>query len=305
MITFRSFCFFVIISLLSGWPQKISAAETLDAAIQSMIGKFVASVDIAGGTKRVAVTPFIASNRKTTQFTNLLMIAMTGTMVELGKGKVRVIERAQLETALAEIQLSEVPIFDSSTAQELGKFLGVDVLIVGEITPLTDSVRIDARMIDVETIETVEQASEWVPLTPSVQLQLDTLAVLSRPSVGDNGPSEFIDGIWQGTGECGDTVVGLAVSMIVGLDFTVSALQTYYPTAQGGTGSASQSGTLIMEGSYDVGSNRINLAPESWLFQPRGHATFGFSGTLDTDAGTIVGTYDREGCGEVKLKRLN
>ena len=285
--------------------QRADAAETLDAAIEAMIGKFVASVDVAEGTKRVAVTPFIASNRKTTQFANLLMIAMTGTMVDLGKGRVRVIERAQLETAIAEIQLSDVPIFDSSTAQELGKFLGVDVLIVGEITPLSDSVRIDARMIDVETIETVEQASEWVPLTPSVQRQLDTLAVISRPSVGDNGPSEFIDGIWQGTGECGGTVVGLAVSMIVAPDFTVSALQTYYPTAQGGTGASAQSGTLIMEGSFDVGSNRISLAPGSWLFQPRGHATFGFSGTLDADAGVIVGSYDREGCGEVKLKRLN
>ncbi|MCZ8017192.1 MAG: hypothetical protein O9274_15925, partial [Limnobacter sp.] len=179
------------------------------------------------------------------------------------------------------------------------------VLIVGEITPLTDSVRIDARMIDVETIETVEQASEWVPLTPSVQLQLDTLAVISRPSVGEKGPAEFINGIWQGTGECVGAVVSLAISMIVAPDFTISALQTYYPTAQGSSVTSGQSGTLIMEGSFDVSSNKVILSPSSWLLQPRGHVTIGFSGTLETDVGVIVGAYDGEGCGEVRLKRLN
>ena len=63
-------------------------------------------------------------------------------------------------------ELSEVPIFDRDTAQELGKFLGVDALIVGEITPLSDLVRIDARLIEVKTVETIDQANQWVPLTP-------------------------------------------------------------------------------------------------------------------------------------------
>lgn len=281
------------------------AADGLDSAIDALVGKFVLSVEKTEPMKRVAVTPFIASNRKTTQFTDLLMIAMTGKMVELGKGKVRVIERAQLETAINEIQLSDVPIFDRSTAQQLGKFLGVNYLIVGEITPLTDSVRLDARMIDVATIETVEQASEWVPLTPTVQHQLDTLAVISKPSVGDSGPAQAITGIWQGTGECGGTVIGLAVSMIVGTDFSVSALQTYYPSAQGGSANAVQSGTLLMEGSFDVQTNKLMLAPGSWLYQPKGHVPFGFSGTLDADKGQFDGTYDHEGCGAVKLNRLN
>lgn len=148
------------------------AAETLDAAVTNIAQKFAAVSTLvpAGETRvrRVAVTAFLQSDRKTTQFTNLLTIALTGKMVEQGSGTFRVIERAQLETALSEIQLSDVPIFDRDTARQLGKFLGVDTLIVGEITPIGDSVRVDARMIDVETIETVQQASDWVPLTPSI-----------------------------------------------------------------------------------------------------------------------------------------
>lgn len=295
----------VMVALLWAGVERASAADGIDSAIEAITEKFVLSIGKTEPLMRVAVTPFIASNRKTTQFTDLLMIAMTGKMVELGKGKVRVIERAQLETAINEIQLSDVPIFDRSTAQQLGKFLGVNYLIVGEITPLTDSVRLDARMIDVATIETVEQASEWVPLTPTVQHQLDTLAIISKPSVGDNGPAQAITGIWQGTGECGGTAIGLAVSMIVGTDFSVSALQTYYPAAQGGGANAVQSGTLLMEGSFDVQTNKLTLVPGSWLYQPKGHVPFGFSGTLDADKGLFDGTYDHEGCGAVKLNRLN
>lgn len=281
------------------------AAESLDAAVAAIAQRFVDSRVNESEPIRVAVTAFVQSDRKTTQFTNLLMIALTGKMVQLGGGTFRVIERAQLETALAEIQLSDVPIFDRDTAQELGKFLGVDALIVGEITPLSDIVRLDARMIDVETIETVEQSYEWIPLTPTVQRQLDTLAVVSRPRVGNGDQTDPRNGIWRGTGTCGDLTIGLAVSIIVTPDDKVSAMQTYYPVAQGGDGGSVQSGTLAMAGTIDPATNEFRLLPGDWLYRPRGHAGLGFSGTLDPESGVITALYDREGCGEISLRRMN
>ena len=281
------------------------AAESLDAAVAAIAQRFVDSRVNENEPIRVAVTAFVQSDRKTTQFTNLLMIALTGKMVQLGGGTFRVIERAQLETALAEIQLSDVPIFDRDTAQELGKFLGVDALIVGEITPLSDIVRLDARMIDVETIETVEQSYEWIPLTPTVQRQLDTLAVVSRPRVGNGAQPDPRNGIWQGTGTCGDLTIGLAVSITVTPDDKVSAMQTYYPVAQGGDSGSVQSGTLAMAGTIDPATNEFRLLPGDWLYRPRGHAALGFSGTLDPDSGVITALYDREGCGEISLRRMN
>ncbi|MCA0871440.1 CsgG/HfaB family protein [Seohaeicola saemankumensis] len=254
---------------------------------------------------RVAVTAFVQSDRKTTQFTNLLMIALTGKMVQFGDGAFRVIERAQLETALAEIQLSDVPIFDRDTAQELGKFLGVDALIVGEITPLSDHVRLDARMIDVETIETVEQAYEWVPLTPTVQRQLETLAIVSRPRVSKGDQPDPRNGIWRGTGTCGDLTIGLAVSIIVTPDDKVSAMQTYYPAKQFGNGESVQSGTLAMAGTIDPATNEIRLLPGEWINQPRGHGALGFAGTLDPNAGVLTAQYDHGECGEINLRRMN
>lgn len=281
------------------------AAEDLDSAVAAIAQKFVESRVNESEPIRVAVTAFVQSDRKTTQFTNLLMIALTGKMVQFGDGTLRVIERAQLETALAEIQLSDVPIFDRDTAQELGKFLGVDALIVGEITTLSDKVRLDARMIDVETIETVEQAYEWVPLTPTVQRQLKTLAIVSRPRVGDGDQPDPRNGIWRGTGTCGDLTIGLAVSIIIAPDNKVSAMQTYYPVAQGSDGSSLQSGTFAMAGTIDPANNEFRLLPGDWLYRPRGHVAVGFSGTLDLNSGVITAQYDREGCSDISLRKMN
>lgn len=295
----------VVALLVGAVASPAKAAESLDAAVAAIAQRFVDSRVNESEPIRIAVTAFVQSDRKTTQFTNLLMIALTGKMVQLGDGTFRVIERAQLETALAEIQLSDVPIFDRDTAQELGNFLGVDALIVGEITPLSDIVRLDARMIDVETIETVEQAYEWVPLTPTVQRQLETVAVVSRPRVGNGDEPDPRNGIWQGTGTCGDLTIGLAVSIIVTPDNKVSAMQTYYPVAQGGDGSSVQSGTLAMGGTIDPATNEFRLLPGDWLYRPRGHAALGFAGTLDPNTGVITAQYDREGCGDISLRRMN
>lgn len=290
----------LLVAVASG---RAEAAETLDAAVNNIAQRFAAARTGSDAPIRVAVTAFIQSDRQTTLFTNLMMIALTGKMVEHGSGVFRVIERAQLETALAEIELSDVPIFDRSTAQELGKFLGVDALVVGEVTPVYDFVRIDARLIAVETIETLEQATETVPLVPSVQRQLETAVVLSRPRVSSGSGPDLRNGVWHGQGQCGETTFGVAVSIIVNPDDTVTAMQTYYPLSS--SSARMESGVLAMEGQIDAGSGEISLSPGSWLFQPAGHMALGFTGRIDVATGTLRGTYNEDGCDSIVLRRMS
>lgn len=277
------------------------AAESVDEAVEQVAQKFVASRLGLDESMRVAVTSFISTDRQTTQLTNLLMIALTGKMVQHGNGVFRVIERAQLENALQEIQLSEVDLFNPSSAKEFGNFLGVDALVVGEITPLSDRVRIDSRLIDVETIETIEQASVWVPLTPTVQRQLDTVVRMSRSNIiGGEPEPDKRNGIWRGTGTCGEAQFGLAISVIVGSDNTLSAMQTYYPIQNG---AQLEAGVLSMEGTVDANTDEFSLAPLDWLYQPSGHSAIGLAGRFDTDRGEIIARYTQEGCGDVRLKK--
>ncbi len=61
-----------------------------------------------------------------------------------------VIERSQLEKILQEHKLNLSGIIDQSTAVEVGKTAGVDVVVLGSIT-CGNQVSIDARLVDTET----------------------------------------------------------------------------------------------------------------------------------------------------------
>lgn len=62
-----------------------------------------------------------------------------------------VVERARLEEILKEQKLNNSKEFDASTATKVGKLLGVEYILTGSFFDLMGSLRIDARIIDVET----------------------------------------------------------------------------------------------------------------------------------------------------------
>jgi len=66
-------------------------------------------------------------------------------------GRFDVVERAMLQKILAEQKLAATGVIDESTASELGKILGVKVIITGSILKLNNSIDINARIISVES----------------------------------------------------------------------------------------------------------------------------------------------------------
>ena len=64
---------------------------------------------------------------------------------------VRVVERARIEEILAELSLTSSARFDRSNAARLGKLLGAKLLVLGSFFELAGSIRIDARVVEVET----------------------------------------------------------------------------------------------------------------------------------------------------------
>lgn len=71
---------------------------------------------------------------------------------DLSKVKMlNVIERARLEEILKEQKLNNSKEFDPATASKVGKLLGVQYILTGSFFDMLGSMRIDARIIDVET----------------------------------------------------------------------------------------------------------------------------------------------------------
>jgi len=74
----------------------------------------------------------------------------------LGRPGLRVIERHQLQDLLTEQKLALSGRVDESTAIEIGKLVGAQYMIYGQVTSIATQLRMDMRAVDVETSEIVE-----------------------------------------------------------------------------------------------------------------------------------------------------
>src|SRR5678815_3163622 len=69
---------------------------------------------------------------------------------------IRVVERERLEAVLAEQKLASSGKIDAKTAARVGKLLGAKYLVLGSYFDVMKSLRVDARLVDVETGQIVQ-----------------------------------------------------------------------------------------------------------------------------------------------------
>jgi len=68
-----------------------------------------------------------------------------------GSSAIRVVERDRLEDILAELKLQASAKIDPQSAAKMGKLLGARYLVLGGYFDLQGALRVDARIVDVET----------------------------------------------------------------------------------------------------------------------------------------------------------
>lgn len=73
----------------------------------------------------------------------------------VGAGGVKVVERTQLQALMDELKLGHSAVVDKETSAKLGKLLGAEYLILGSYFSLAGTLRVDARLVRVETGEVV------------------------------------------------------------------------------------------------------------------------------------------------------
>jgi TolB-like protein len=63
----------------------------------------------------------------------------------------KITEREQLQKVTKELQLSHSGIIDISQAKQVGKMVGADAIVTGSVTKIGNALRLDARIIDVQS----------------------------------------------------------------------------------------------------------------------------------------------------------
>jgi TolB-like protein len=72
--------------------------------------------------------------------------------------EIRLVERERLQAVLTEQQMSQSQLFDPATAVRAGKLLGAEYLLIGAFSSVDPNLRIDTRVVRVETGEVVRTA---------------------------------------------------------------------------------------------------------------------------------------------------
>lgn len=105
-----------------------------------------------GSRLAVAVLPFDAS-KSAAMYKDGVTDEMINQLVNLRRFKV--IERSAMDKIVAEQKLQASGFVDDKSAVKLGKIAGADALVIGSISVADGKVKISARLVDVETAETI------------------------------------------------------------------------------------------------------------------------------------------------------
>ena len=77
----------------------------------------------------------------------------------LGESKgIRVLERTQINKAIANFQIEQSDLFDPEETIKIGRWLGATHMVVGSVTAVSQKVRIDTRVVDLEQGEVTNTA---------------------------------------------------------------------------------------------------------------------------------------------------
>jgi len=71
----------------------------------------------------------------------------------------RLVERDQLQLLVDELDLQQTEYFDEETALEVGRFIGAEHVVVGSIVAVEPEIRLDTRVVRVDSARVVQTAS--------------------------------------------------------------------------------------------------------------------------------------------------
>jgi TolB-like protein len=122
----------------------------------------------ASARKTVAVLDFTDLQGNVTELGRFLAEEFSGDLVSDAKG-FEVIDRTHLKSILQEHRLAATGLIDPQTARKLGEIAGVDALVTGTITPLGDSIRLSAKVLDTTTAKMLGASTAEIPRTRAIE----------------------------------------------------------------------------------------------------------------------------------------
>lgn len=136
--------------------------QSLDKALSEFAEKLSAQVK-ESGRKKITILDFSDLKGKTTELGRFLAEQLSVSMIEHRSG-FSVMDRANINTILAEHKLTVQGLVDPANAKQLATFSGVDAIVLGSVTVLEQEVAVTAKIIATDTAEIVGASKARLPM---------------------------------------------------------------------------------------------------------------------------------------------
>ncbi len=143
----------ILFCLMAGMVMLPCAARAEDVYMQLANELTEAGSSVQG--KKIAIIPFsYADGRTATKDGSVIAERLTIKMINMHKFEI--IERSVLDKVMAELKLQSSGMIDASSAQQLGKVLGVEAIVTGTLVETSGGqIEVNARMIRTETAQAI------------------------------------------------------------------------------------------------------------------------------------------------------
>lgn len=173
--------------LCSSAVAQSSSSPTLEEGIQ-VLARDIAEKLKASDINKIAVVDFTDLNGYQSAVGDFIAEELITNLFIVSSAEFDVVERRALARVLSEQKLTATGLFDSESIANVGKILGIEAIVTGTITYLGDDIKINARLIGVETARVFAAAAQKVPVDKTVEyLMQQSSSKVSSSSVG--GPS--------------------------------------------------------------------------------------------------------------------
>ena len=138
-------------------------------------------------SKKIAIIDFSDLNGNVTALGQFMAEELTTQLFIIAPGKFEVVERRQLLKLEEELVLGQVGIIEEKGIKKMGQVLGVDAIVTGSMTDLGNTVKINARLMAVETAKIFAVAATDIPKTGIVADLLARPIAPRQPIVSSAG----------------------------------------------------------------------------------------------------------------------
>ncbi len=158
---------------------NVDSSDEISMAAENISIQLMENSTLTSGS--IAVLPFVeGESNETNSFSTYLTDELISALFKKGGNAFQIMERSQVDQLLKEAKFASTGLISEDTAVQLGNMIGVEGLIIGSFQRISDKVKINSRLVSIETGKINSVGDGKISFT-AYQSVLESMKAMSSP----------------------------------------------------------------------------------------------------------------------------